>query len=116
MERLATFSQLARQVDACFALIDVETGCLPDSAACSAQLQQVGQQLAHWPGRIYQKLASNLTHWAAKLFSYQPVLRTALVALADHYGAQAVAALSALWQLEAAEKRHPQSLTHRRQR
>lgn len=111
MERLDTFTQLARQVDNCFALIDEQTGQLPDNVVSIAQLQDVGRQLASWAGRIYQKLASNLMHWAEPLFTYQSVLRPALSRLFIQYGQQAVEALCALWQIEAHEKRHPQSLS-----
>ena len=113
MKRLDTFTQLARQVDDCFALIDPQTGQLPDSTASIAQLQNVGRQLVSWSGRIYRKLASNLMHWAEKLFTYQSVLRPALSRLSTQYGQQAVQALCALWQIEAHEKRHPQSLSQR---
>lgn len=113
MERLHSFTQLARQVDNGFALIDPQTGQLPDSGVSIAQLQEVGRQLASWSGRIYRKLASNLMHWAEKLFTYQAVLRPALWQLFTQYGQQAVQALCALWQIEAHEKRHPQSLSQR---
>ncbi len=113
MKRLDTFTQLARQVDDCFALIDPQTGYLPDSAASIVQLQDVGRQLAGWSGRIYRKLASNLLHWAEKLFTYQSVLRPALSRLSTLYDQQAVQALCALWQIEAHEKRHPESLAQR---
>lgn len=52
-------------------------------------------------------------HWAEKLFTYQSVLRPALSQLSTQYGQQAVQALCALWQIEAHEKRHPQSLSQR---
>lgn len=113
MKLLDDFEQLARQVDDCFALIDVQTGHLPDSAVCIAQLQEVGQQLACWSGRIYRKLANNLIHWADNLFSYQQILRPALSSLFTQYGQEAVAALCALWQIEAKEKRHPYPLSQR---
>lgn len=111
MGRLDAFEKWARQVDDCFSLIDVQTGQLPDSTVCLAQLQEVGRQLARWSGRIYQKLASNLTHWTENLFSYQPILGQALSALSTQYGQEATAALCALWQIEANEKRHPQPLS-----
>jgi len=41
----------------------------------AARLQTLGEQLSHWPGRIYEKLASNLTQWAKALFAYQPLLQ-----------------------------------------
>ena len=116
MEQLDAFEQMARRVDDCFALIDEQTGQLPDSAVCIAQLQEVGRQLASWSGRIYQKLASNLTNWAEKLFSYQLVLQQALLPLSTRYGQEAIAALCALWQIEAHEKRHPRPLTQRLER
>ena len=116
MERLDAFEQMARRVDDCFALIDVQTGQLPDSAACRAQLQEVGRQLASWSGPIYKKLASNLTNWAENLFSYQPILRQALSPLWARYGQDAITALCALWQIEADEKRHSQSLSQRLER
>ena len=113
MERLDTFTQLAQQVDTCFALIDEQTGQLPNSTVSIAQLQDVGRQLLSWSGRIYRKLASNLLHWADKLFTYQSVLRPALSRLSTQYGHQAVQALCGLWQIEAHQKRHPQSLCQR---
>ncbi len=116
MEQLDAFEHLARQVDDCFALIDEQSGQLPDSAVCIAQLQEVGKQLASWTGPIYQKLASNLTNWAEKLFSYQLVLQQALSPLFTRYGQEAIAALCALWQIEANEKRHHSPLAQRLER
>jgi hypothetical protein len=113
MEQVDTFEQLARQVDDCFAFVDDQSGRLPDSAMCIAQLQDVGQQLGSWSGRIYQKLASNLINWAENLFSYQQLLRPALSSLSTQYGHEAVAALCAIWQIEAHEKRHQPSLFKR---
>lgn len=113
VERLDAFERLARQVDDCFALIDVQTGLLPDSLSCVERLHQVGQQLAQWSGRIYKKLSSNLLNWAKNLFNYQPVLQQTLSPLISQYGQDAVAALCAIWQIEADDKRHTQSLAQR---
>jgi len=108
--RLDTFERWAQQVDECFAFVDYETGQLPDSQTLIAQLQTVGEQMSHWSGRIYQKLSSNLIHWAHKLFSYHPLLQEAFSPLLVRYGHTAVHALSAIWQIEAHEKRQQPTL------
>ena len=110
VERFDAFAQIARQVDDCFALIEVQSGHLPDATTAIQQLQQLGQQLQSWSGRIYHKLSTNLTNWAPTLFSYQPVLQQALLPLHQRYGPQALTALSALWQIEANLKRRTLSL------
>jgi hypothetical protein len=99
------FAHLARQVDDWFALIDLSTGQLPEVTEGIKQLQQLGEQLPGWSGRIYQKLATNLQNWAPGLFSYQPVLAQALQPLQARYGQPAITALCRLWQLEANQKR-----------
>jgi hypothetical protein len=107
------FRQLAQQVDAQFALIDLHSGELPDPVLAVERLRQVGKQLQTWTGRIYQKLSSNLTHWAEGLFGYQSVLKQALSPLVERWGEPAIQALSRIWQIEANEKRH--SLSWREQ-
>lgn len=107
MERFDTFEQWAHQVDDCFALVDFETGHFPNSQTIITQLQAIGEQMRHWSGRIYQKLASNLIHWAPKLLSYQAPLQEAFSSVFMHYGHSAVHALMAIWQIEAHQKRHP---------
>lgn len=114
--QLDTFSQIAREVDNQFALIDLNTGYLPDAAISSHRLQALGQQLTHLSGRIYQKLALNLQHWAMDLFNYQFPLRQALAPLQTRYGPEAIAALSRIWQCEADEKRRRLSLPEQQQR
>jgi len=116
ISQLDTFYSLARKVDDWFALVDLETGQLPDSEQGKSQLRALGQQLGKMSGRIYQKLAKNLQNWAAGLFSYQPVLLRALAPLKIEYGQQAIAALSRLWQCEADEKRRQLSLLERQKR
>lgn len=113
VERFDAFAQIARQVDECFALIEIQTGHLPEASRAIQQVQQLGQQLQSWSGRIYHKLSTNLTNWAPALFSYQPVLHQALLPLQQGYGQPALAALSALWQIEANLKRRPLSLIQR---
>lgn len=54
-----SFSKIAQQVDQQFALIDLETGQLRDPALGASRLQEIGEQLAQWKGRIYEKLSSN---------------------------------------------------------
>jgi hypothetical protein len=100
------FYELARTVDNCFALVDLDSGQLTDAEAGQQSLQVAGEQLATWTGRIYQKLAKNLQNWAPALFAYQTPLRQALAPLQARYGCQAIAALSRIWQCEADEKRH----------
>lgn len=116
MEQFDAFYHLARQVDEWFGLIGLETGQLPDVTAGMAQLQAVGEQLQQWSGRIYQKLGSNLKHWAPQLFSYQPLLRQRLALLQSGYGDQAIAALCRMWQIEADQKRRPVSWLQQQQR
>jgi len=99
--------QIAQQVDAQFALIDMESGTLRDPAVGADCLRDLGQQLQGWEGRIYKKLSSHLTRWASGLFGYHTVLKQALLALIKQWGTAAVRALSRIWQIEADEKRHP---------
>jgi len=115
MARLDAFERIARQVDACFALIDLQTGQLPQVTSHIKLLKTLGQQLQGWSGRIYDKLSTNLQNWADKLFSYQPFLAEALQPLQARYGSEAIAALSRLWQLEAQQKRRPASLFDQQQ-
>lgn len=111
-----TFTQIARQVDDHFALIDLASGCLPDAAAASRHLRVLAEQLSHLPGRIYQKLATNVQNWAPDLFSYQFALRQALAPLQGEYGQAAIAALCRLWQCQADQKRRRLSLPDQQQR
>lgn len=116
MARCDAFYRVARQVDACFALIDLDTGQLVDRTTAIEQLQAAGQHLQGWSGRIYHKLSTNLQNWADKLFSYQPVLAQALQPLQARYGLASIATLSRLWQLEANQKRRAASvLDHQHQ-
>ena len=101
-----SFSKIAQQVDQQFALIDLETGQLRDPALGASRLQGIGEQLAQWKGRIYEKLSSNLVNWAKALFSYQPLLEQALDPLIQQWGAPAIQALSRIWQIEADQKRN----------
>jgi hypothetical protein len=108
-KRFDAFYQIARQVDDCFALIDWQTGQLPDATVGINQLQALAEQLQAWSGRIYKKLSTNLKNWAQALFSYQLVLRQALQPLHIRYGDQAIMALARKWQLETDLKRRPWS-------
>jgi hypothetical protein len=103
------FARIAQQVDDWFALIDLSTGQLQQVPEGIKQLQNLGEQLQSWSGRIYHKLTTNLHNWAAGLFSYQPLLAEALHPLQTRYGQPAITALCQLWQLEANHKRHPGS-------
>jgi hypothetical protein len=114
--RYDAFHQIARQVDAQFALIDLESGQLRDAVAGAECLHSLGKQLQEWDGRIYNKLSSNLVNWAEELFGYQPVLARALSPLIAQWGAAAIQALSRIWQIEADEKRWPLSLPERKAR
>jgi hypothetical protein len=107
MTRHDAFLQLALQVDAQFALIELESGQLWDPIMGSQCLRQIGQQLQTWQGRIYQKLSRNLDSFAEGLFAYQPILSQALAPLIERWGAPAIQALSRIWQIEADEKRQP---------
>ena len=107
------FSQLAQQVDDQFALIDLNSGQLRDPLASAAILRSVGKQLSQWQGRIYEKLSANLTNWADGLFAYHTGLSQTLHLLTIEWGAEAIRALSCLWQIEADQKRHPKPLTYR---
>ena len=110
------FFQIAHQVDAQFALIDLHSGQVRDPVIGAARLQALGEQLRQWKGRIYEKLASNLTHWATALFAYQPLLQQALAPLVERWGAPAIQALSRMWQIEADQKRHPMPLAQQQAR
>jgi hypothetical protein len=107
MERFDAFHQIARSVDDCFALIDLPSGQLPEVTTAISHLQALGEQLQSWSGRIYQKLSSHLKNWAPQLFSYQPILRQALLPLQTRYGIKAITALGRMWQIEADQKRRP---------
>ncbi|HNT77086.1 MAG TPA: hypothetical protein PKH77_18910 [Anaerolineae bacterium] len=109
-EKIARYDALwalAHQVDAQFALIDLEQRQVRDPVTGAASLRGAGEQLRAWPGRIYEKLHTNLVNWAEALFSYQPLLAAALTPLIERWGAAAIQALACLWQIEADEKRHP---------
>lgn len=112
------FARIARQVDDWFALIDLTSGQLREVPQGIQQLQNLGQQLQGWSGRIYHKLATNLHNWAAGLFRYQPVLAAALRPFQARYGQPASTALCRLWQLEANQKRRScsaaEQVTHHR--
>jgi hypothetical protein len=101
------FMQIAAQVDAQFALIDLASGQLRDPVAGAECLRNLGQQLQGWQGRIYKKLSSYLINFAQALFAYRPGLTRALTPLIERWGSPAIQALSRLWQVEADEKRHP---------
>jgi hypothetical protein len=116
MAQADAFDQIARKVDDCFALIDLESGQLPEVTAGIDQLQALGEQLQSWSGRIYQKLGGSLKNWAPQLFSYQPLLRQALWPLQTRYGDKAIAALCRMWQIEADQKRRPLPLLQQQQR
>lgn len=110
------FRPIAQQVDAQFAMIDLESGKLRDSVAAGECLRDLGKQLQGWEGRIYKKLSSNLINWAEGLFRYLSVLKQALAPLIEQWGAPAIQALSRIWQTEADEKRHPLPLLERQTR
>ena len=116
MTRHDTFLQIAQQVDAQFALIDLESGQLRDPVAGAECLRNLSKQLEEWEGRIYEKLSCNLDSFAEGLFAYQPVLTQALSPLIERWGAPATQALSRIWQIEADEKRHPLPLNERQSR
>ena len=110
------FLQIAQQVDDWFALIDLESGQLRDPIAGAQSLRHLGEQLQEWEGRIYEQLSRNLSSFAEGLFHYQPVLAQALSPLIERWGAQAIQALSRIWQIEADEKRHPLPLAKQQAR
>jgi len=110
------FFQMAQQVDEQFALIDLQSGQVRDPRLGAARLKELGEQLSQWKGRIYEKLSSNLLHWAEGLFAYPPLLQQALAPLVAQWGAPAIQALSRIWQIEADQKRHPRSLAQQQAR
>jgi hypothetical protein len=114
--RYDDFFQIAQQVDAQFALIDLESGQLQDPVAGAECLRDLGRQLQAWNGRIYDKLSSNLINWADGLFRYQSVLNETLSPLIEQWGAPAIYALCRIWQIEADQKRHPLPLLERQAR
>ena len=111
--RYDAFDQIARQVDAQFTLIDLDSGQLRDAVAGAECLRSLGKQLQEWDGRIYDKLSSNLINWAEELFCYQSVLARAISPLIAQWGTAAIQALSRIWQIEADEKRRSLSLPER---
>ena len=114
--RYDAFLQIAQQVDAQFAMLDMESGELRDPQSAAKRLCELGKQLQKWEGRIYKKLSSNLINWANGLFRYLPVLKQALAPLVEQWGAPAIRALSCIWQIEADEKRHSLSWSERQAR
>jgi hypothetical protein len=110
------FFEIAQQVDVQFALIDLESGQLRDPVTGAQSLRNLGEQLQEWDGRIYEKLSTNLIHWAENLFCYQPVLARALSPLIAQWGPSAIQALSRIWQIEADEKRRSLSVSERQVR
>ena len=110
------FLQVAQQVDAQFALIELESGQLRDPVVGAESLRNLGKSLQGWDGRIYEKLSSNLVNWAEELFRYQPVLARAISPLTKQWGTAAIQALSRIWQIEADEKRRPLPLPERQAR
>lgn len=116
IEDLDDFYRIARQVDDCFAMIDLMTGELIDTLAAQTRLQTFGLELASWSGRIYQKLSKNLQNWATNLFNYQPFLAQALLPLQVEYGHEAISALCRIWQCEADQRRRRLSLPEQTQR
>jgi hypothetical protein len=114
--RYDAFARLAHEVDAQFALIDVQTGQLQDPIAAATRLRAVGQQLHGWTGRIYEKLRRNLSNWAEGLFRYQAGLTQALASLRKQWGILPLQALCRVWQLEADAQRHPLPWAERRVR
>jgi hypothetical protein len=116
LERADAFQQIAQQVDAEFALIDLQTGQLRDPAAGAERLRGLGRQLQQWTGGIYEKLSGYLLNWADQLFGYQPVLAHALTPLVERWGAPVIQALSRMWQIEAEGQRHPLPLVERQAR
>jgi hypothetical protein len=106
--RYDTFQTLAHQVDAWFALIDLESGGLRDPLSGAAQLRVLGQQFHDLPGGgIYDYLGNMLIHQAEALFRYQGVLAQALQPLSAHWGEATIQALARIWQLDADARRHP---------
>jgi hypothetical protein len=116
LARYDDFVTLAEQIDAQFGLIDITSGEVRDPVAGADVLRQVGRQLQGWEGRIYQKLSRNLINWADAMFCYHPVLQDAFAPVVARWGQEAVQALSRIWQIEADEKRHPQSVAGRQVR
>ena len=109
------FYRIARSVDDCFALIDLNSSQLQDATTCIQKLKALGEQLEAWSGRIYQKLSSNLKNWASRLFSYQAVLKQVLDPLKTRFGPQGIAALCRIWQIEANQRRRASSLPEKQQ-
>jgi hypothetical protein len=107
------FMRLAQQVDAQFALIDLETGQLREPSSAAAKLRSAGKQLSQWKGRIYAKLSANLMNWADNLFAYSPTLQKALLPWIEQWGNAAFQPLARLWQLETDAKRQPIPLANR---
>jgi hypothetical protein len=113
MSKFDQFYALAQQVDAQFALIDLETGQIRDPVVAANLLRSIGKQLSQWEGPIYAALSASLIHWADELFAYQPILQQALAPVADQWGTPALQAMARLWQLEADARRQPVSLIQR---
>jgi hypothetical protein len=107
VDRYDAFFRIAKQVDAQFAMLDLESGGLRDPEMAAMRLRDLGKQFQAWEGRIYKKLSSNLINWAEGLVRYLPALQQALLPLVKQWGTQAIQAMSRIWQIEADGKRHP---------
>jgi len=114
--RYDAFLLIAKQVDAQFAMLDLESGELRDPESAAMCLRDLGKHLQGWEGRIYKKLSSNLINWAEGLFCYLPVLKQALSPLVEKWGSLAIQTLSRIWQIEADGKRRPLPLLERHAR
>ena len=106
IRRYDAFHTIAQQVDAWFALIDLPSGQLRDPQVGATALRTLGAHLASWSGRIYGQISRALIDLAADLFHYVPVLAHALAPLRAQWGADGVAALARIWQIEAEGRRH----------
>ena len=113
MTRYDRFHALAQEVDAEFAMIDLATGALRDSASSATHLQTIGQRRQALMGRTCDVLGTSLTHWADGLVSYLPRLAHTLTPLSQTWGLAAVQALSRLWQVEAEIRRGHLSFSQR---
>jgi hypothetical protein len=114
MTRYDAYDLLARQVDDLFAMIEVHTGQVRDHQDTVERLQALGQQIQALGGRACKALGTTLINQAPGLCAYLPRLAQALEPLQAQWGAEAIAALCRIWQVEERIRRGHLSLAQRR--
>jgi hypothetical protein len=115
-QAIAAYDQyhpLAQQVDDLFAMLDVHTGQVRHHQETVAQLRALGRQIKSLRKGTSRTVGTTLQKQAATLCAYLPRLRQALAPLQAQWGAEAIAALCRIWQVEEHTRRKRLSPTER---